>query len=308
MEQTSVVEEMVLKIQEIRAEVEEDLLGRLNVVGVGVGYKEVGGKETTDLCLHVYVEKKLPKAELAPEALVPETVQGLPTDVIEVGVIEAQTYTACVRPARPGYSIGHYRITAGTFGCLVRGCGCGRTYILSNNHVLANSNQARIGDLILQPGPYDRKPCYPRVIARLAAYVPIRFGAGNYNLVDAALALPISYHLVIPYLPNGSLPRGTKQAYLGMDVFKFGRTTQFSRGKVRGIDVTVGVRYGGGKVAYFRHQILTTNMSRGGDSGSLLLSSDGYGVGLLFAGSSRVTIHNNIHNVLIALGVRLITS
>ena len=308
MEQASINEEMVLKIQEVRTMVEEDLLAKSNVVGLGIGYKEVGGKETTDLCIHVYVEKKLPKAELVPEALVPETVQGLPTDVIEVGVIEAQTYTACVRPARPGYSIGHYRITAGTFGCLVRGCGCGQTYILSNNHVLANSNQARIGDAILQPGPYDHAQCQPRVIARLAAFIPINFGKGHYNLVDAALARPLSNQLIIPYFPNGTLPSGTKAARLGMNVFKFGRTTQFTRGRVRGIDVVVRVRYGGGRVAYFRNQILTTNMSRGGDSGSLLLSADGYAVGLLFAGSSRVTVHNNIHNVLIALRVKLITS
>ncbi len=308
MEQSASIEEMVVKIQEIKAAVEEEFLDKANVLGVGIGYKEVGGKETTDLCLQVYVEKKLPQKELVAEALVPETVDGLPTDVVEVGVIEAQTYTACIRPARPGYSIGHYRITAGTFGALVKSKCCSGVYILSNNHVLANSNNARIGDPILQPGPYDRRPCEPRVIGRLAAFVPIHFGRGAYNLVDAALARPIDYRYVMPYFPNGEIPRGTTVARLGMKVVKFGRTTQYTRGIVRGVDVTVGVRYGGGKVGFFRNQILTTNMSRGGDSGSLLLSSDGRAVGLLFAGSSAVTIHNNIHNVLIALGIEILTA
>ncbi len=308
MEQEQVMEEIILRIQEIKAEVEEEFLTKTNVVGLGVGFKEVGGKETTDLCLQVYVETKLPPKELSPEALIPERISELPTDVVEVGIIEAQSYTACVRPARPGYSIGHYRITAGTFGCLVKSCRTGRCYILSNNHVLANSNQARIGDPIVQPGPYDNRPCNPKVIARLAAFVPINFSSGAYNLVDAAVALPLGSSLVIPYFPNGLVPKGTKVASLGMNVFKFGRTTQFTRGRIRGIDATIAVRYGAGKKAYFRNQIVTTNMSRGGDSGSLLLSSDGYGVGLLFAGSSVVTIHNNIHNVLLALRVRLVTA
>ncbi len=300
------VEELVFKLQEVKTTVEEDLLQKLNVLGLGIGYKEVGGKETTDLCIHIYVEKKIPQKDLPAEALIPDNLEGLPTDVIEVGLIEAQSYTACVRPARPGYSIGHYRITAGTFGCLVKSRCCSGVYILSNNHVLANSNNARPGDPILQPGPYDRKPCVPRMIARLVAFVPIQFGKGSYNLVDAAIARPVDHRYVIPYLPNGQIPQGTTVARLGMKVFKFGRTTQYTTGRIRGIDVTVGVRYGAGKVGYFRNQILTTNMSKGGDSGSLLLSSQGQAVGLLFAGSSAVTIHNNIHNVLIALGIDIL--
>jgi hypothetical protein len=48
-------------------------------------------------------------------------------------------------------------------------------------------------------------------------------------------------------------------------------------------------------------------MSQGGDSGSLLLDSDsGAATGLLFAGSSQVTVHNAISNVLMALGVELV--
>ncbi|NIU63493.1 MAG: hypothetical protein GWN66_23410, partial [Pseudomonas stutzeri] len=76
------------------------------------------------------------------------------TDVQETGVIRAlQDHTAKWRPAPGGVSIGHVDITAGTLGCLVvRG---DHIYILSNNHVLANSNEAEPGDAILQPGPHD---------------------------------------------------------------------------------------------------------------------------------------------------------
>ena len=42
---------------------------------------------------------------------------------------------------------------------------------------------------------------------------------------------------------------------------------------------------------------MTTNISAGGDSGSLVLSLDNVAVGLLFAGSSIATIANQIENV-----------
>src|SRR6266581_984976 len=58
------------------------------------------------------------------------------------------------RPAPPGFSVGHPAITAGTIGARVRDA-VGRVYILSNNHVLANSNGATIGDPEYQPGPFD---------------------------------------------------------------------------------------------------------------------------------------------------------
>jgi len=65
------------------------------------------------------------------------------------------------------------------------------------------------------------------------------------------------------------------------------------------------VNYGGGRVATFRRQIMTTNMSAGGDSGSLVANLDEGAVGLLFAGSARRTIVNNILFVQALLRVRV---
>jgi hypothetical protein len=50
-----------------------------------------------------------------------------------------------------GISIGHFRVTAGTLGCLVQDRD-GNRFILSNNHVLADENKAEVGDVILQAG------------------------------------------------------------------------------------------------------------------------------------------------------------
>ena len=80
------------------------------------------------------------------------------------------------RPAPGGVSIGHFRITAGTLGCLVKKND--KLFILSNNHVLANSNEADIGDAILQPAPDDGGQNPQDKIGELSEYIPIQFDEG----------------------------------------------------------------------------------------------------------------------------------
>ena len=308
---TENIEIQIGKVQEIKNLEEENILMLPNVVGVGVGKKQVKGKQKDDLCISVYVKEKISPDALPSGAAVPTAFDGVKTDVIEVGEIEAQAYTARIRPAKPGYSMGHFKITAGTFGCLVRDvCPPCRTYILSNNHVLANSNAASVGDPILQPGRVDGGTYPQDFIARLERFVPIRFNdPDRYNLVDAALAQPRDQRDVVSSIVAIGTPRGIVEAKPGMKVIKSGRTTQTTTGTVIGVDATIAVGYGASGVAYFRNQILTTDMSQGGDSGSLLLNrDDAKATGLLFAGSSRVTVHNNITNVLMGLGVELITA
>ena len=66
------------------------------------------------------------------------------------------------------------------------------------------------------------------------------------------------------------------------------------------------VNYGPDRPATFEEQIITTPMSNGGDSGSLLVAKDtSQAVGLLFAGSSQTTVHNPIKTVLSSLNVDL---
>jgi hypothetical protein len=90
-----------------------------------------------------------------------------------------------------------------------------------------------------------------------------------------------------------------------MPVMKSGRTTGFSQGTITATNVSVSIQYqkgcNSGKkfTISYTNQIATTNMSAGGDSGSLTLSDDGTPnpVGLLYAGSSTTTIHNPIQDV-----------
>ncbi len=111
------------------------------------------------------------------DEVIPKRIGRCCTDVIEVGEMRFLGRTERVRPAQPGVSIGHYKVTAGTFGAVVRDRKTGELFILSNNHVLANATdgrdgRARIGDPIYQPGSYDGGT-RDDVIARQERFVPI---------------------------------------------------------------------------------------------------------------------------------------
>jgi len=114
----------------------------------------LGGRRTDKFRIVVSVVQKVPGPELLKEDIVPKEVEGVKTDVQESGIIRAlQARTDEWRPAPGGVSCGDKGIAAGTLGCLVRGGE--QIPILSNNHVLANNNEAQKGDPIFQLGPYD---------------------------------------------------------------------------------------------------------------------------------------------------------
>jgi hypothetical protein len=317
------------------------LLARPNVVGVGVGLRQRGGRTQDEVCVVALVRRKRPPTALAPEALVPAELEGVPVDVLEVGDLRPQLErTVRLRPAPGGVSLGHYQITAGTLGCVVRDRTSRVRLILSNNHVLANGNEAAPEDPILQPGAADSGREENDTLALLERFVPLAYSrepatcslarfvveAGNFiagavgskhrlesyredvqatNRVDAAVARPLMDGDVSDEILEIGRVSGTTAATLGMAVRKSGRTTGLTTGQVTVIETTVDVDYGG-KTARFEGQILSGPMSQGGDSGSLLVAAAApKAVGLLFAGSLQATIYNPIGDVLQALAVDL---
>lgn len=314
-----------------------------NVIGVGIGRQIVKDVQTDELCISVLVADKIAIEGLPPEALVPSQLGSVPTDVVQVGTIRAnQVPTDRFRPAPGGVSIGHYQISAGTLGCVVRDRTTGDRLILSNNHVLANSNDAVAGDPIIQPGGADGGSVADDLIARLERFCTIDFGEtpgsdcgiasayagfGNalasllgsshrvsvlqaspqaVNLVDAAVARPINDDDVLDEILNIGEVSGTTEGVLGLPIRKSGRTTGFTTGIITTIEATVSVNYGLGKTATFENQLIAGPMSQGGDSGSLIVAADSQqAVGLLFAGSTQTTIFNPIQAVLDCLDVEI---
>jgi hypothetical protein len=77
------------KIAEVRARHEADLMRYPNVVGVGEGICTRAGKPTGQPCLVVFVARKIPPKKLAKNEILPDRIEGVPVDVVEVGKIEA---------------------------------------------------------------------------------------------------------------------------------------------------------------------------------------------------------------------------
>jgi len=206
------------------------------------------------------------------------------------------------RPAPGGCSIGHPYVTAGTLGCAIR-IG-GSLYALSNNHVFAAGStilnpRASIGDPIYQPGVYDGGT-ESDTIGNLAWYQP--FNEAGQNLVDAALMKPATDDLLLEEVLDIGAIVGVKTIKEGDLVQKSGRTTAVTATDVIDVNATTQVDYGVFTLT-LTNQIITNYMANGGDSGSALLDMNRNLVGLLFAGSSYVTVHNHIANVLNAIGV-----
>jgi len=209
----------------------------------------------------------------------------------------------------------------GTLGALVED-GSGNQYILSNNHVLARTNVATIGEDIIQPGLIDQSPtCFKDttdVVADLSAFIPILFktkGTMPPNAVDAAIA-QVRVGKVDPtgfVMDIGTLSSDTVAPSLGMAVKKSGRTTGVTNGNITAVSATIDVSLGSGKTARFVDQIVVGpgNFIAAGDSGSLMVEdvvANPRAVGLLFAGSSTTAIANPIGHVLNAFGVSMVGS
>ena len=369
-----------------------ELLAKQGVVGVGLGYKDAKGEPTDELAIVAMVEQKKPKEALRDEDMIPPEIEGAKTDVLEVGLIRAQVNSGSRDSWRPtippGTTIGHYLVTAGTFGALVYDSATGDPLILSNNHVLANSNDTLLNDPILQPAATDGGVRPGDVVATLDRYLNLVYVGDPYtggqvliggqdstpteepkpttpipstqpdgcatllvslgnglarlnnsqtrltttqaaaqafdpndattveaqavipeNTIDAALARPVDAAMFSNEIRHIGRITGTKTVTLGMKVRKTGRTTDFTEGTVTVVNTVVDVGYNtaaGKKTARFTGQVMTTGMSAGGDSGSLVVAADSQdAVGLLFAGSGTTTLFNPINLVLQRLKVQL---
>ncbi|MEG6586048.1 hypothetical protein [Dendrosporobacter sp. 1207_IL3150] len=315
-----------------------------NVVGIGRGNKIVRGSDTKQEALIILVRKKIKRNDLQRSSVIPPKMDGMITDVIEVGDICFHSdRKKIMRPAQPGISIGHYKVSAGTFGAVVYDRDTGAPLILSNNHVLANltdgkDNRSLIGDSVIQPGFFDNSEGGNNVIGTLSKYIPIYRELNSpqckyaklfedvlnkligmikpqyrvqvlrnneqANIVDCAVAVPNDPNGIISEVLEIGDILGTKDPKIGMTIKKSGRSSGVTQSIILATDVTIRVNVNKYESALFADQILAGPMSMPGDSGSVILSEDNYAVGLLFAGSESATMFNRIDNVLDTLNVR----
>jgi hypothetical protein len=209
----------------------------------------------------------------------------------------------------------------GTLGALVQDTS-GVQYALSNNHVLARSDQSIPGETVIQPGlidngcvPYgfglDAFGSSPTPVATLTGYPSLTSPTTN---VDAAIARVTRGAIdtrgsilelgskqldgTLAAAPPGISSTGGKgeTAYLGMTVAKSGRTTGLTCAAVSAISVDVTVDYFSdcAETSHafsktFTNQIAIAgpNFSDAGDSGALVVdTANAEPVGLFFAGGT----------------------
>ena len=309
------------KAEEARQRHTNELMAIDGVVGVALGLNRVGKGAVVVLTKEAGVKG------------IPETLdEGVPVRVRVTGEIFALKHECghkgppcqddnsdcvptgrCDRPVSIGISTGHPAITACTIGArLTDGSD---VYALSNNHCYAASNSASIGDKVLQPGTFDGGSTPADAIGTLDDFEPIVFSTLANNVIDAAVALSSTANLGNATLSDGyGTPKSTTiKTVINQKVKKYGRTTGQTKGQVFAINATVMINYGSPGLARFVNQIIITpgSFSAGGDSGSLIVADakgrnkadDRKPVGLLYAGSSSVTIANPIDAVLARFGV-----
>ena len=205
---------------------------------------------------------------------------------------------------------------SGTLGALVEDS-TGRRYLLRNNHVLARSDHASVGDTIIQPGLIDNN-CTPMgdgpgvaPVASLSGWLPLSSKQTN---ADAAIAQVASRSVA----PEGSiLELGSRQAdgtlaaappgisstggkgesaWLDLKVAKSGRTTGLTCASVSALDLDVTVDYFNDCAetkpyltkTFTRQLAISGNaFSDAGDSGALVVdAANAEPVGLYFAGGT----------------------
>ena len=277
------------EIEEVKAAYEDELLNKKNVMGVGIGQKNKDG----EMSVIVMVEKKEDISSLSEEDVIPSEIDGVPTDVIEIGEVTpmmACTHCNLERPVYGGLSAIWDKGTACTLGAIVYKDG--EPYALMNTHC-ANPHWkgAKIGDNVIQPSPNDGGKKTRDVIGTSTDYEELILDGVTNNYYDAAI-VKLDVDAKPLFLEGfGDIYPEPADVFAGDAVWKSGRTTGVQTSKVIATNVTMycnyGDSYGRGK---FLNQVLVENNNKyftdGGDSSSLVVNSDRRPVGIIFAGST----------------------
>jgi len=229
---------------------------------------------------------------------------------------------------------------SGTLGSLIQD-NASHQYLLSNNHVLARSDQASVGDTIVQPGLIDNN-CTPygdgpgtTPVASLTGWLALSSSSTN---ADAAIALVNSNTVnsagnilelgtrqsdgTLAAAPPGISSTGGKgeAASLSLTVAKSGRTTGLTCASISALNLDVNVDYYTDCAetkpyltkTYTNQLAISGNeFSDAGDSGSLVVDAgNAEPVGLFFAGGNDASgvsqgVANPAPDVLNELGAQL---
>jgi hypothetical protein len=247
------------------------------------------------------------------------------TAPVQLGSSGSNVDAICLTPA-PGFCFG------GTLGSLVTGGG--KTYVLSNNHVLGLSDGGAVGQGVTQPGVIETNcsttgtitvanvsniinlqsepiPATP-VDVTTAQIISGQVDANDNILELGALSMVNSVQVPQPAPPVAGPGMA---ATVGQLLAKSGRTTGLTCATVEAIDASmievgysIGCATGTSFNVTYNDEVVVGNMTNGqnfigdGDSGSLAVdAATATPVALMFAGSDTDAVGNPVGDVLNAL-------
>lgn len=319
------------EIERVKRAVGDSLLARPDVQAVGIGFKHVGGRETDQVALRVYVWKK---GDVPPDRRIPTTIRGVVTDVIQYDLHPHASLKASPQPLTSveenkdtkkydvlvgGISIGPSRhpdasLARGTLGLIVVDNIISQPLMLSNCHVMCwNDGKDQLGDLICQPSRVDNAIGYCSDCSQLYKWKWGDVEIGDEKIlcgVDCAVAALT--HRVADVGKIADLPRevmGTREAELGMVVFKRGCTTLLTRGTVDDISYDSVERSHNREVPMHKQIAIVGSdgkfFSDVGDSGSVIITDDQLVVGLLWGSSDARSVASPIAVVMETLNISI---
>ena len=187
-------------------------------------------------------------------------------------------------------------IYSGTAGAFFKLCNSHHIYLLSNRHVIVD-NDFELETMVIHPSETDAiKKEDISVIGKI-----FWTSKAKDDFLDAAIAI-VNKNTQIDigkYTVNNKL-QFDSLAYpkIGQNVKKIGKTSGVTFGEIKSINCTVNVTENIRKPKMYRQQILTTCLSKPGDSGSIFINSNNEVVGLLFGGNRlTASFSNNIMNI-----------
>ena len=233
------------------------------IISVNVGIKETGGQATGEVVFQVLVDKKKSLNDLPAEQRIPPRIAGILTDVIPHGI--AQRENIVMGGSNINGSGG-----SGTLGAIGFATAA-NTHVAANTPlILTNKHVAKtVGTLVGEETTCDCKCC---TCCDFGKVVDAQITAS----VDAAIATMNNGVRFSQEIMLIGAVRGTAAAALNDFVVKHGRTTKFTRGQVTSITFPVSRNDNNN----FTNQIRVapvapfTDMSNGGDSGSVYLNAN----------------------------------
>ena len=283
------------------------------MTSVGIGGRVRAGQRIPELVLKVYVDVKVPTDQLAPSERIPDQIEGLPTDVVQMPTV-GTTAAAPTPPGQPailfanrdtekhrplvggshmegGLSENDYM---GTLGCImVSTTDATKAYAFTNWHVMQGQNHKdpTIGDTKAgQPTNKDSiTKCCSHIIGTLAA------GARNTSTDAALIELKPGTEWTADVLDIGPLsgehPVDATEAGTHPAVRKRGARSRLTGGVIESINTPVtvdGIHYTNVIVVMpnANTAVAATDsyfFGQPGDSGSVVVNNANQVVGVHFA-------------------------